>query len=154
MYELWTCDCEHTVLNKKNDIKVQPEKLTVKKYGWKSTFLWNAATLGKVRAYSVYDGEKRIHSSYVVRGKEKFLFLKKADIEIGPCWTHPDYRGREIYPHVLVSILRSELLSRGGTAYMIIKDTNMPSQHGASKAGFTRTGELVKIDFMKRYKKI
>ena len=153
MDELWTCDCEHIVLNKKNDVKVQPEKLTVKKYGWKSTFLWKAATLGKVRTYSAYDGEKCIHSSYVVRGKEKFLFLKKEDIEIGPCWTHPDYRGRGIYPYVLAVILRSEL-SGGGTAYMIIKDTNIPSQHGVSKVGFTRTGELVKRDLMKRYKKI
>lgn len=72
--ELWECDYAHTVFNDRNDIKVQSEKLTVKKYGWKSTLLWKIATLGKVLAYSVYDGEKRIHSLYVVRGKEKLPY--------------------------------------------------------------------------------
>lgn len=132
------------------DRNVQCEKLTAREYGWKNAWLWNLATLGKVKVYAVYDGEKRIHTSYVVRGNEKFRFLRKKDIEIGPCWTHTEYRGRGIYPAVLRFIVKEELAD-GGTAYMLIRETNEASQRGAAKAGFRKTGDKVKKDALKRY---
>ena len=45
------------------DRNVRCEKLTAREYGWKNAWLWNLATLGKVKVYAVYDGEKRIHTS-------------------------------------------------------------------------------------------
>ncbi len=85
----------------------EPERqsVTAKLSGWVNALYWNAATLGKAKVYVVYDGKTVIHTSFVVRGKEKFLFLKEGDIEIGPCWTHPDYRGYGIYPAVLTWIV-------------------------------------------------
>ena len=110
VYELYKNDYSHLIPFANNDsIKVFCEKITVKGYGWKETLLWNLATLGKVKVYAVYDKNKRIHTSYVVRGREKFLFLGKSDIEIGPCWTNSEYRGRGIYPMVLSSIIKNEL---------------------------------------------
>jgi len=109
------------------------------------------ATLGKVKAYVVYDGNTVIHKSFVVRGKEKFLFLKEADIEIGPCWTHPDYRGHGIYPVVLTRIIQEELAGKG-TAYMIIHETNTASQRGVAKVGFKKTGDCIVKDRWKRHR--
>ena len=40
------------------DRNVRCEKLTAREYGWKNAWLWNLATLGKVKVYAVYDGEK------------------------------------------------------------------------------------------------
>ena len=127
------------------DRHVRCEKLTAREYGWKNAWLWNLTTLGKVKVYAVYDGEKRIHTSYVVRGNEKFRFLRKKDIEIGPCWTHTEYRGRGIYPAVLRFIVKEELAD-AGMAYMLIRETNEASQRGAAKAGFRKTGDKVKKD--------
>lgn len=134
-------------------LKIKVERVSPKFSGWVNALYWNVATLGKTKVYSVYDEEKVIHTSYVVRGKEKFAFLKKNDIEIGPCWTHPQYRGFGIYPAVLSSIIRNELAG-GGTAYMIIREDNTASQRGVSKVGFEKTGEQVIKDRFKRHKAV
>lgn len=153
-YELYSCNCEHLIPRKakgKDRLDIKCEKITAKLSGRKNAILWNVATMGKVKAYTVYDNGKMIHSSYVVWGSEKFRFLKKGDIEIGPCWTHPDYRGLGIYPAVLSYIIQKELAGEG-TAYMIILDSNEASQHGVAKAGFCKTGDCVEKSFLKRYR--
>ena len=153
-YELYASDVEHfTPCKTKNssNFEIKCEKITAKLNGWKNAIQWNVAAMGKVKAYTVYDNGKTIHSSYVVWGSEKFRFLKKGDIEIGPCWTHPDYRGLGIYPAVLSHIIQKELAG-GGTAYMIIHETNEASQRGVAKAGFCKTGDYVEKDFLKRYR--
>lgn len=152
-YELYSCDFKHSTPYKGNSaerLEIKCERIAVKLSGWKNAIQWNVATLGKVKVYTVYDKGKIIHSSYVVWGNEKFRFLKKGDIEIGPCWTHTDYRGHGIYPTVLSHILQQEL-SGGGTAYMIIRDDNTASQRGVSKAGFQKSGDFVEKDSLKRY---
>lgn len=152
-YWLYSTNClqyEPYKKEKLDSIKITRERITPKLSGWKNAIQWNIATLGKVRAYVVYDQGTLIHFSYVVWGKEKFKFLKKDDIEIGPCWTHPTYRGRGIYPMVLTHIIQKEL-SGQGTAYMIIFDTNASSQRGVTKAGFRKTGDIVEKDMLKRY---
>ena len=108
--QLYTNDYAHlTPCEAREKIEIRCERITAAKYGLKQALLWNIATLGKTKAYAVYDGAQRIHFSYVVRGREKFRFLGKSDIEIGPCWTHEKYRGRGIYPAVLSSIIKKEL---------------------------------------------
>ena len=96
-----------------NYSEIECRKISPKVVGWKNFFYWNIVTLGKARVYVVYDKRMIIHTSFVIRGIEKFPFLKSKDIEIGPCWTHPSYRGRNIYPAVLTEIIRREL-SGGG----------------------------------------
>lgn len=154
MYELFANDlqgCLPCAMTGVDQLEIKCQKITPKLGGWKNAVLWNMATLGKVKAYVVCENEKIIHFSYVAWGREKFRFLNTGDIEIGPCWTHPDYRGRGIYPAVLSHIIQKELAG-GGTAYMIIHETNEASQHGVAKAGFTKNGAHVEKDFMKRYR--
>ena len=151
MDELYESDYSRfTPYKSKMNINVRCEKIAIKKYGFKTALLWNIATMGKAKIYAVYDGEKRVHTSYVVHGNEKFRFLHNKDIEIGPCWTHDEYRGRGIYPAVLSYIIKEEL-AEGGTAYMIIHEKNKASQHGVAKVGFRKTGFNVKRDALKRY---
>ena len=129
---------------------VKCEHVTSKLSGFWNALYWNIATLGKVKAYVVYDGDKVIHYSYIVRGREKFVFLKDKDIEIGPCWTDPNYRGYGIYPAVLSLIVQKEL-SSGGSAFMIIANTNLSSQNGALKVGFKKTGYEIRKNIWKKH---
>lgn len=131
--------------------KIECTRITADLCGWKNALYWNIATLGKTKAYVVYDGKTCIHFSYVVKGREKFPFLNEKDIEIGPCWTHPEYRGLGIYPAVLSHIIQKEL-SDGGTAYMIISDSNQASQRGVTKVGFQESGSCVVRDFWRRHR--
>ena len=97
-----------------SEYKGAPVKLTVRRVsicvaGFWEALLWNVACLGRKKAYCLYDGHVLVHRSYVVRGKAKFPFLNKNDIEIGPCWTDETYRGRGYYPYVISRIIASEL---------------------------------------------
>ena len=88
------------------------------------------------------------HTSYVIGKCFKFPFMKKGDYEIGPCFTHPQYRGQGIYPAVLRFI--TETISTKGDFYMLVKPANKSSIRGIEKAGFTRVGNTVKTK-LKRY---
>lgn len=51
----------------------------------------------------------------------------------------------------MLRFIVKEELADGGTAYMLIRETNEASQRGAAKAGFRKTGDKVKKDALKRY---
>lgn len=107
---------------------------------------WWLITGGKYRVWCAYDGETVIHTSYVIPACSKFPFLTDSSFEIGPCHTEKAYRGKGIYPAVL-----SAIVANGGTAYMIIEDTNHASIRGVTKVGFTvMPGEVTK-DALKRF---
>ena len=53
--------------------------------------------------------------------------------------THPDWRGRGIYPHLLQAILRTEEQEH---FWIIHLQENTPSQRGIHKAGFLLAGRL------------
>ena len=64
--------------------------------------IWFVFTLGKYFIVYIMDENKNIiHHSYALPKFFKFPFMQKDDIQIGPCWTHKDYRGKGIYPFVL-----------------------------------------------------
>lgn len=53
--------------------------------------------------------------------------------------THPDWRGRGIYPHLLQTILRTEEQEYFWIIHLL---ENTPSQRGIHKAGFRESGRL------------
>lgn len=152
-YELYVSDYSHLKpceFRSSNNLNIKCERLSPKFCGWRKYIQWKIATLGKVKVYVVYDDEKIVHCSYAVWGKDKFRFLGKTDIEIGPCWTHLNYRGQGIYPAILSHIIQKELLD-GGHAYMIIHDSNEASRRGVTKAGFQQIMVVLKRDVLRRY---
>lgn len=88
-------------------------RVTSKIAGFKDAMMWNVACLGRIRAYCLYKQGLLVHRSYVIRGRSKFPFLKTNDIEIGPCWTDENFRGRGYYPFVISKIIESELKGGG-----------------------------------------
>lgn len=112
--------------------------------------LFQVMTLGKAQIYYVQSGNDIIHTSYVIPACAKFPFMDRNDLEIGPCYTYPAFRGKGIYPKVLSEICRR----RGNDTssfYMIVDETNLPSIKGIEKAGSVRCGSVHKSKFSKRY---
>lgn len=134
-----------------DEVEIYVTPINIKVASLKEVIMWNIACgIGRVKAYSIFDGDKLVHRSLVVKGRAKFRFLKSKDIEIGPCWTDEQHRGRGYYPYTLSKIIDTEL-SNGGTAYMIVSDSNFSSQKGIQKVGFTKTEYVVIKDSLKRY---
>lgn len=112
--------------------------------------LFQVMTFGKAQIYYVQSGNDIIHTSYVIPACAKFPFMDRDDLEIGPCYTYPAFRGKGIYPKVLSEICRR----RGNDTssfYMIVDETNLPSIKGIEKAGFVRCGSVQKSKISKSY---
>jgi hypothetical protein len=110
-------------------------------------------TFGKASIFYLTDSnDELIHTSYLIPYCFKFPFMKKYDFEIGPCYTHPKYRGNGIYPMVLLNIC---FIYKGYNTvfYMIIDEKNKSSIRGVEKAGFIKCGKVYK-NKSKRYKLI
>ena len=108
-------------------------------------------TFGRYHIWFLLDGNKVIHSSYVVPKCYKFPFLTKKDYEIGPCITNKNYRNRGIYSFVLhrISIYYQY---EGADFYMVVRSDNIPSIKGIEKAGFVRQGTVIKTKLLKIFR--
>jgi len=63
-----------------------------------------------------------------------FDFMDASGVHIGPCWTHPDFRGRGLYPWLLTKILR-DYQDRASNVYVFTSGGNHASKRGIEKAG-------------------
>jgi len=107
--------------------------------------------------FLLLDGKNIIHGSMAILDKNSapisdriFKKFKSQDAGyIGPCFTHPAYRGKGLYPYVLLKIC--EFLKEKGKdrAFICTKINNLASAQGIEKAGFRRIYEigLIKILF-------
>ena len=66
--------------------------------------------------------------------------MNKRDLEIGPCNTYAEYRGKNIYPFVLSEITKA-IGSDDREFYIMTYANNIASQKGIIKAGFKKVGE-------------
>ncbi|MBE6941078.1 MAG: GNAT family N-acetyltransferase [Ruminococcaceae bacterium] len=113
--------------------------------------MFSVLTGGKTTiVYAVDKDGSVMHTSYVVPRCMKFPFLRKGDLEIGPCATLPEYRGRGIYPAVLRHICKT-FANEDTVFYMIVNDQNIPSIRGIEKAGFELCGTVKRSRFLKIY---
>ncbi len=152
MYELYVAD-KKTLASYSGSInyKCSVEKILLDNTDLLMTIYWNVITFGKGKVYIVRnDEDKIIHKSYVIPKCVKFPFMKKHDIQIGPCCTEREYRGRGIYPYIVSKIISDESKNELTKAYMVVDDTNLPSINGISKVGFRKICK-VKKDIFKRY---
>ncbi|MBQ8764993.1 MAG: hypothetical protein IJZ12_03635 [Clostridia bacterium] len=110
---------------------------------------------GRLAIYYVKNQEKGdiMHTSYVIGKCFKFPFMKKEDIDIGPCQTAKAYRGKGIYKNVL-NFINNEQSLGSKAAYMIVKTDNIPSIKGIETARFKRVGLVSKSKRLKIYKLI
>ena len=161
MYILFKCSPLEVDADCGNDLDVQclnlrlsrlfiaNEKFNIKIFLLRLYFL--LITFYGVKLFYVMDGENVIHYSYVLSKCYKFPFMKTSDLEIGPCFTCKEYRGRGIYPRVLKKIISSGL--NDSNFFMIVEESNLSSIKGVKKVGFKECGH-VKKQMFKVYRKI
>lgn len=113
--------------------------------------MFQIMTRGRGRIFYVRDGNRIVHTSYVMTKCYKFDFLGESDYEIDPCVTYPEYRGHGIYPDVLKHVCNC-LGTPGATFYMSVNEKNAPSIRGIEKAGVMRCGTVSVTRFTKKYR--
>lgn len=121
-------------------LKIVDENLFVKKvkqplFKSKRTFLWSIGTLfgGTYWEYQLWRKDKLVCTADVVSWLPQFPFMPKKGLQIGPCVTKKDERGRGYYPHLLYRIV---LDNPNKECYMIVSPKNIASTKGVIKAGF------------------
>jgi len=101
---------------------------------------WYVFTRGKYRIfYGLDTNGETVHYSVVLPKFFKFPFMRGEDLEIGPCWTHEAYRGKQIYPVVIAHIL-NRFRKEGRSFFMLTHRENRASRRGIEKAGLLLWG--------------
>ena len=102
--------------------------------------------------YVINKKNEIIHYSHILPKLFKFPFMQSNDLEIGPCWTSKEYRGRGIYPFILKYIV--EKLSQDNRRFWIFAhEDNNPSIKGIRKSGFRFVGKGTKSKVFGIYSK-
>lgn len=76
--------------------------------------------------------------------------MGKADFQIGPCYTVPEFRGKGLYTNTLLYII-SQNEYKKSSFWMIVDENNGASIRGIEKAGFLKIGKVKKTKLFKRY---
>ncbi|MCR5345952.1 MAG: hypothetical protein K6E46_07890 [Lachnospiraceae bacterium] len=136
-----------------DELIIEKDRIRVKDHGLFAIYCW-IITMGHCSSYKAYLSEEMhrdaVHESIVLHRCYKFPFLKGNDVEIGPCRTDDNYRGKGIYPMTLDHIIEHEL-AIGDAAYMIIDEKNVASINGVQKVGFRQLCKVRNDRFLKRY---
>jgi RimJ/RimL family protein N-acetyltransferase len=111
---------------------------------------WFLFSRHRYKIYFVEDGERVVHLSHLISKNPKFPFLGRGDYEIGPCWTHADYRGMGIYPNVLKRIAE-DMTGHSERLYIFAEIDNEASLKGIRKSGFRLVGTGRKSGLLGRY---
>ena len=104
---------------------------------------WYWFSAGKYLIYFVKNEGEVVHVSHVLTRNPKFAFMAGKDREIGPCWTHPGFRGRGLYSRVLRRIA-GDLGQGDGRLFVFAEEKNAASLKGIAKAGFSYFGAGIK----------
>lgn len=142
MYELY----ELNNCNEINNFQLNEQKILIEKpsknifgndyKGVLISLFWRIITFDKAKVYVIRDNDGSIvHYSCVFPKCYKFPFLKKNDVEVGPCFTSKNHRGKGFYPYVLAYIAKKEILKKGNL-YLMINTKNKSSIRGVKKVGF------------------
>ena len=102
---------------------------------------WYLASRSSYEIYVVRTDEAIVHTSYLLSKNVKFAFMGARDLEIGPCWTHHQHRGRGIYPAILSRIRKDHPAKR---LWIFCDEDNLSSRKGIERAGFTFAGTGLK----------
>jgi len=70
--------------------------------------------------------------------------MQSDDVQVGPVWTHPDYRSRGFASAVLANCLLEAAAKNRRSAWWLCRDENNPSNRLAAAAGLHRVASAVK----------
>lgn len=115
---------------------------------------WFLVTRGRYKIVYVYDENTMIHYSHLLPKFYKLSFLGSEDLMIGPSWTREAYRGKGIFPAVLMMVV-NDFKKAGRSFHIFAHKDNIASQKGIMKACFrqwARGGKTKKLGIYKAEK--
>ena len=96
---------------------------------------WFFITRGRYKIVYLYDEKNMIHYSHILPRFFKLSFMNSVDLMIGPSWTREDYRGKGIFPAIILSIIKN--FKKDGRSFHIFTHTdNFASQKAITKVCF------------------
>jgi RimJ/RimL family protein N-acetyltransferase len=101
--------------------------------------LWFLISMGKFKILYIMDGKNIAHYSFVIPKNFRFPFMKRGDLQIGPCFTDKKYRGQGLYKQAL-KIIPSVFASQTGKFWIYTTEINVISQHVIVNSGFNFQG--------------
>jgi len=110
--------------------------------------LWRLMSIahGHVKApfvFTITGGGELVHYSVVLPALGRIPGMANRDLEIGPCWTAPAYRGRGLFQFAMRKVC-SDLAAEGRAFWMICRSDNQPSKSAIQKVGFSLIGDCEK----------
>jgi predicted GNAT family acetyltransferase len=90
--------------------------------------------MGKFREYSLYYDKTVVAKAQIMPKIFIFDFMDRKGLHIGPCWTHPDFRGQGLYPYLIKKVM-DDYKNAYRNFYMFTSTDNISSQRGIEKAG-------------------
>lgn len=107
--------------------------------------------LGYNDAYGVFDGEVLAHVSWLVSAEhdlispEREIMLLPGEAEITHCYTAEKFRGKGVYAFAIRSLSELAFASGVRRVFMTTHHTNLASQKGIRKAGFSMAGKIRRL---------
>ncbi len=98
--------------------------------------LWYLFSLGNFKVLVLLDGQIVVHYSYVTPKIYRFPFMKKGDIQVGPCVTHKSYRGQGVFTKVL-ELIPSLYPGRDRTIWTYTTEDDIAAQKAFKNAGYS-----------------
>ncbi len=90
------------------------------------------------------DESRRVCGFAVLRGPDfRFPFMARGDIQFGPVWIAPDYRGRGLATMLCREVLR-KLNKPGSNVWWLCKHYNEPSKGTAIRLGLSLVGSVIR----------
>lgn len=113
----------------------KPDLFTLGKYNSNPliNLFWYLVTFGKFKILFLLDGDTVVHFSYITPKSFRFPFMDKTDLQIGPCFTDTNYRGKGIFTEILM-LINSVYANKNIWIYTNLKNT--PSQKAIERSGF------------------
>ncbi len=108
--------------------------------GFVVNLFWYIITLGKFNMLQLSYLKDVVHFSYIIPKVYRFPFMKRGDIQIGPCVTFEKYQKRGIYSAVLQYLI-SEYYTQNRTLWIYCNENNEASRKTIEKVGFKYFGD-------------
>jgi len=111
--------------------------LTKSGQGFFVNVYWFLISFGKFEILQLFDSDNVAHYTYISPKVYRFPFMKKDDIQIGPCFTYQNYQKRGIYTLVLQYLI-SHYYKNGRNLWIYCNENNEASRKTIEKVGFKK----------------
>ena len=88
-----------------------------------------------MRIFYIMKGNQVAHYSFITPKNFRFPFMKEKDLQIGPCFTFPEFRGHGLYGQAL-KLIPLLFIKQANIFWIYTTSTNIVSQYVIEKAGY------------------